>query len=291
MTVNLSALAPLTAAAQSLSSLILVSPQSVTGYQAQNADGSLGGANANVSFVFAYEGENTATFETDSTDHYVEDNTARQDQMALKPLRYSCHGFIGELNDIPPAALAIVKTAADKLTSVGSYAPTLSATALLAYSEAFFLYQTAASAADSAVQTWDSASNYLSGSGSMNVINSQGQLQLTDSYQTLQQQRFALLFGYWSRKTLFTIQTPWAIFQNMAMSFRAIQEDGSNVITDFELTFKQIRIASTDETGGFSGTPAYLQARTQSQYATPEDNGTTSPSSGPSLDSVLSGVP
>lgn len=47
-------------------------------------------------------------------------------------------------------------------------------------------------------------------------------------------------------RTLFTIQTPWAIFEDMAiLNLRAIQDESTRMITDFEVSFKQINIAST----------------------------------------------
>ena len=44
----------------------------------------------------------------------------------------------------------------------------------------------------------------------------------------------------------FPVQTPWAVFQNMAiLRLTATQDAETNVITDFEVTFKLIRMAST----------------------------------------------
>ena len=64
--------------------------------------------------------------------------------------------------------------------------------------------------------------------------------------QTKQQIAFQQFYGYWRTRTLFTIQTPWAIFQNMAIkSLRAIQSEETRMITDFEVTFKLMRFAET----------------------------------------------
>ena len=42
-------------------------------------------------------GEQTLSFDTDSTDNYVESNLAYQDQISLKPMIYTIQGEVGEL--------------------------------------------------------------------------------------------------------------------------------------------------------------------------------------------------
>lgn len=207
-------------AATSLSNLVLVRPGQALGYQPQ--------VDNEKAILFNYEGENTLTLNSDITDHFTEDNTAIQDQIALKPEEITVSGYVGELNDITPKLLNPIKIAANKLTILTAYSPALTAAALIAYNEAFFAYQVATQAAQSAVSTWNS------------VVNG------SSENQTKQQIAFNQFFGFWSKKVLFTVQTPWAIFQNMAIkSMRAIQDDSTRMITDFELTFKRVRFAQT----------------------------------------------
>src|ERR1019366_1862259 len=148
-----------TAATSSLGSLLVVSPQQTIGYQPQGpnkSDGSIPLPYSLKTFLFHYEGEQTSSFSSDVTDHFVEDNTSIQDHMALHPAQITTHGYIGELNDIAPPGLAILQQIANKLVGVGAYAPQLSATALLAYNEAAFLENTALSIANAAAQTFAS---------------------------------------------------------------------------------------------------------------------------------------
>lgn len=277
MAVNLAALAPITTLANALSNLVLVSPQKTIGYQPQNAGDQTGGQAP--ALLFHYEGEQSVQFQSDITDHSVEDNTSIQDQVALRPVEITVDGFIGELNDIPPKALQLLQTLANKLTVVSAYTPVLSATALIAYTEAFLLYQTAANAKNSAVSAWNS----LSGSGGENVIGSNG---LGNSFnaatgqinnnQNKQQVMFQQFFGYYNNRTLFTVQTPWAVFQNMAIkSVNAVQDAETRVITNFKVSFKQIRFATSLLTGGNS---PILQGRAAAQAAGLIDFGTTTPS-------------
>lgn len=273
MAINLSALAPATTTATALSNLVLVSPQATVGFQPQNPpnkDGTQSDIQQPPKFLFNYEGEQSVTIESDITDHYVEDNTAIQDQIALKPEVVSTHGFIGELNDVTPEALQLLKTAANKLTVIGAYTPQLTTTALIAYTEAFLLYQVAANAANAAVSAWSSVANAVTGSDGQSVIGSNG---LTSaSSQDKQQTAFQKFYGFWRSRTLFTVQTPWAVFQSMAInSLRAVQDPETRVITDFEIKFKMIRTATTKSSVIASSVDGQLKSQ-----AAPLDNGGTS---------------
>lgn len=269
---NLSALAPLTTAATALSNLILVSPNSVVGYQPQNLPGEQG--QQPKTFLFQYEGEQSLVSECDIPDHYLEDNKAYQDQIALKPVTFVTHGFIGELNDVVPDFLKPVKFIADKLTNITGYAPQLTTTALVAYSQAFFLYQVAENAANSAVSAWST----LTGGQNQNK----------------QQLAFAELYGYQQERRLFTIQTPWAVYQNMAMvKLRAVQSEETNVITDFELAFKQMRFAETQisASGFLDSSVSKFQGQAASQAAPLTDLGTSAPvQSSSSLSSSIASI-
>ncbi len=269
---DVSGLATATTAALGLSNLILVTPQKTVGYQPQNAPSYKGDTSTPPpALVFHYEGENVVTLESDITDHFIENNSAIQDQISLKPEVITVQGFVGELNDVAPPALQALKVVAEKLTAIGAYAPSLSATAALAYAEAAFLYNTAATVANSAVQAWSS----INGGGDTSVINGNGLNSAKN--QTKQQLYFQQLYGYWSNRTLFTIQTPWAIFQDCALkSVRAIQDAETNMITDFELQFKLMRFATT-QFATFTFDSNDTQGRLQSQSGQEVDLGVSTP--------------
>ena len=259
--VNLSAISTVTTAAGALSSLIMVNPQSVVGYQpkqTKNKDGTW--PPYAPAFLFHYEGENTVQIESDITDHYVEDNSALQDQISVKPEIVSVHGYIGELNDVLPSVLAPLKTIADKLSIISSYLPALSATAILALNEAEFAYNTVNNAIGSGVAAWNSVNGMISGNGltAQTVIGS-GPIH-TGTNQNKQQLAFQQFYGYWRNRTLFMIQTPWAVFDNMAIrSLRAVQDETTNTVTDFEISFKMIRFASSQMLGLAAGQGRYNQ--------------------------------
>ncbi len=273
--------------ASSLSNLIVASPQNTIGYQPTNpvsSGFSLGNALSNLlnpapaSLLFHYEGEQTVSLESDITDHYVEDNTAVQDQIALRPVIITTHGFIGELNNVPPPALAILQTIAQKLQTLSPYTPQLSISAIIAYNNAFQIYQSSQALVNAASSAWSS----ITGSGGESVIGSNGLN--AQPNQNLQQTMFQQFYGYWNSRTLFTVQTPWAVFQNMAIyKLRAIQSEETNVITDFEVSFKQIRTAST-----LLGLPPILSSVAAGQSASATQLGTQTPTAGPSVGTATS---
>ena len=119
--IDLSTLVAGATAAASLAGLALVipttnDPSSTQGYQPMPSDS----ASTSLSFsavisalftgipntlLFHIEGENNGVFESDITDHYIEDNTTIVDQIGLRPEVITVTGFIGELNDVLPPAL------------------------------------------------------------------------------------------------------------------------------------------------------------------------------------------
>jgi hypothetical protein len=306
----LTSAAGLTTGVGAVAGLLVATPQTTIGYQPQNPPTQLtqtssltsnqinqfvGNLTSTVtgglisqpppSIIFNYEGEQTSTLKSDITDHYVEDNTAVQDQIALKPVMITTQGYIGELNDIPPnSLLAAAQTLANKLSIISGYLPSISATALIAYNEAVFVYNNALALANSAVSAATAIGGVLGnttpGINGESVITGSG-IQTFAPNQNKQQTAYQQFYGYWSNRILFTIQTPWAVFENMAIdTLRAIQDAETNVITDFEVTFKQIRYAitsSTDLPGSINPENATGQLAAQSSPAAIIATNTPSP--------------
>ena len=284
---DLSKLSDFTTSAGALSNLILVDPQSDNSYQPQ--------AETNVlnllapdppRFLFHYEGENTITLQSDITDHYVEDNTAINDQIALAPEMVKASGFIGELNDVVPPEIAFLKTSINKLTALGAYQPELTVSALRTYNAAFQAYYAAKSVTDSAVASWASITGT---GGAVEITGTETEAELAalasnNISQTKQQIAFQQFYGYWRNRTLFTVQTPWAIFKNMAIeSVTATQDADTDMISNFEVSFKIMRFAQSLTGGALSS----LQGRLSDQAAAVVDLGTSTPAESISLLSAV----
>ena len=235
----------LTAGADALANLILVTPQIDTGMQPQPRAYKTGERpTLPRGLLFSIKGEERVTIQSDITDHFVEDNTVFNNQIALRPEEYTVSGYIGELADITPEPLQALRDVADKLLPLTAYTPLLTTTAQLAYNRAAFLYALGLKAADAAVQAWESVGGERPPNTSF--IDSGGLY--VGRNQNKQQVMFQQLYGYWRNRILFTVQTPWAIFQNMAIkSITPIQSEETRMITNFDITFKMIRIADQSQ--------------------------------------------
>lgn len=285
---NSSILSASTTTASALAGLILVTPEQIIGYQPQETNIINFSRGTAPSLLFHYEGEQSATLTSDITDHFVEDNTAIQDQISLKPVEISTRGFIGELNDIAPLDLIRKLDVVDKLTLIGSYTPVLSTTALIAYANAFQAYQIAQSQKNSEISAWST----ITGASVDTVLDgSEDFITLADlesglrPNQNKQQIAFQQFYGYWTSRVLFTIQTPWAVFKNMAIkTLRAVQSEETRVISDFEIVFKQMRFATTVTAASGENS----QGRNAVQTAPLTDLGTSTPVPSISVDQGLS---
>jgi hypothetical protein len=292
---NLSSLASATTAASTIGNLVLVTPQATIGYQPQNKANSNGAPSSKQTppaILFHYEGEQSIKIQSDITDHFVEDNTALQDNIALKPEIVTTKGYIGELNNVVPDVLKSVKFIADKLTVIGGYTPQLTTTGLILFNAALQAYQLAQNALNAAVNTWASVSNMITGETSEAIIGSDGLSgfdpatgKIDSRVQNKQQLAFQQLYGYWRLRTLFTVQTPWAVFTDMAISsITPVQDESSRMVSEFSVEFKKIRTASTILTRKSTG---IFDGRAQNQAAGLVDLGSSSPVPGPSLSSGL----
>jgi hypothetical protein len=242
---DLSALSQATTTALALSNLILVTPQKKVGYQAER---DLDGPIADIeSFLFHYEGDQSVTLQSDITDHFVEDNTSIIDHIGLRPEMIQVTGFIGELNNVVPPEAVYAKVARDKLILLSALTPELSIAGLQVYNNAqqlYSLYQNGKTTVN-AVKAWGTVGTAQE--GSIGTIDSNGNItKAVEALQTKQQLAFQKFYGYWRRRSLFKVQTPWAIFENCAIqSIRANQDADTEMFTSFEVTFKVVRFAKT----------------------------------------------
>lgn len=294
---NLSGLTTGATAAASLAGLVMVTPTSsnpsaTVGYQPLNpptADGVISLAPLPPALLFNYEDEQVSILDSEITDNYIESNRAIQDHIALKPEIFTTRGFIGELNNVTPFGLQTLQTIANTLVTISGYTPQLSATALIAYTQALLIYENARSIINSSIAAWSSLAGLAAGNEEIGQDGSGVFLSGSSIVQNEQQRMYTQFYGYWSRQTLFNVQTPWAIFTNMAIkSVRAIQDAETRMITDFEVTFKKIRTASTRTAA--TGLTQVFGGRSASQSASSSDLGTSSGSGNASLGGNIAGI-
>ena len=191
-------------------------------------------------FIFDIEGDAVTNLEAEITDHYTEDNTTIQDNIAIRPVRVILTNYVGELvyrrdntTNTP------IQQLTQKLTVLNSYLPGLTPGAEQAYN----ILSGNASLPSPDVLASLSAPNI--GSTITNTANIYGMVQNLLPPTTKQQQAYQYFKALWQQKILFAIQTPHEFLTNMAIeSVRAHQPEDTKDISDFTLTLKQLRFAS-----------------------------------------------
>ena len=209
-------------AASSAADLILVSPDTYTGFTPDDGSNS----ESDIGFVFHIVSDEVITLQSDITDHYVETNTARQDHIALKPKKFTVSGYIGEQNDVvTSSALQTAKKVLNKLNVMSYYTPELTIAAQRAYNLASQSY----SLFEKVVTAYQVANGV--------------------TVQTKQEKAYSDLEKYWNQRMLFFVATPFGQFSDMAIeSLTATQSENSKHIADFSITFKQVRFTSSQVT-------------------------------------------
>lgn len=187
-------------------------------------------------FVFDIEGEARVELNNDITDHYVEDNSAVQDHIAVKPKRITLRNYVGELvhkqdntTDTP------LQQAVQKLTVLTAALPTLAIGAQQAYN--LFQQQSAGASSFGQAVTADSSAGANLYALAKNLVSAQNNKQQA-AYQYLKALR--------DQKMIFSIQTPFEFMTSMAIeNIIMIQPEETTYMSSVSVTFKEIRPAST----------------------------------------------
>lgn len=188
-------------------------------------EGTKGIANLRMDII----GDETLTVDSDVTDHYVESNTAYQDQISLKPKIYTVSGEVGELVWYQKdSASQIFGQVAQRLEGVISFLPIRS--------KSFTQFKTKAMK----VAQWvDTASNVASKVS--NLWNSATTGSLTHQQQAYQE----LLAMRDNRVPLPMIKTPWGILENYVITnLKFNQPKETKDKSYISITFKEFRTVS-----------------------------------------------
>lgn len=191
-------------------------------------------------WLFHIPQDSSLEFNSNITDHYVENNKAVQDNVSLQPIEYTVTGLIGELNwrDVYDKTQQAVAAVEDKLPILSILTPELTAQALQTFNLVDKAYNTAKKL------------EKLAGDNNDDGVYEQFLKQAGKSFTSaipgkLKQQELAVNFFFWAwqGRKLFRVQTPWRIFENMVIkSFRATQSESGKTATNLVITFKQLNI-------------------------------------------------
>lgn len=183
-------------------------------------------------FAFDYQGDDTVSMDNEITDHFMEDNTASQDHIGVKPIMVTLRGLVSELalaqsvaNSVSAALASVENQLSQADAYLGSYAPGTAQTMLAAITQAQSVAIQIEQAAARAAQI---ASFFLPG-----------------PQYNKQQTGYSQLNALYKARTLFTVFTPFEVFDNMAIvSVKATQPEKSRTTSDFTVTMKQLRFTN-----------------------------------------------
>ena len=183
-------------------------------------------------YLFDTRGEEEVSLESDITDNWVEDNKTMQDHIGLKPMTITLSGYVGELTNKLPKELQILDVGIpEKLSSLSAFIPKLTTQSQYILNRAQEVY----GIYEKANRTVKTGYNRLE--------------ELKDGIEVPkevpnQQKVFAQFYELWQKRGLYTVYTPFGVYNSMAIqALRARQEEDSSYISEFTVTFKQIRVA------------------------------------------------
>lgn len=182
-------------------------------------------------FIFDLKEDYRLNLNSDITDHYVEDNSAIQDHIALRPVTIEVTGRVAEVNlntpydeegeiDSVKKALNTIDSYYGRMGSLPQFAPNI-------INQARDIVNSAKGAYD----TYKTFSSFIKSSSG-------------EQQQTRQSKIVSRFKQYWSDRTKFVIVTPYCVLDNMyIMDFSANQPKNTKYVTEIKIKFKQIREA------------------------------------------------
>ena len=180
-------------------------------------------------YIFDTRGDEEITLESDITDNWVEDNSTMQDHIGLKPMTITLSGYVGELNNTPRTEeKAVYETSSSLMSAVNPFLPQLTTQAQYIFNRAQEVYDI-----------------YLKANKTVGRIE-ETLKKIPVPQVSKQQQAFGKFYEMWATRQLSTIYTPFGAYNSMAIEkIHAKQSEDSPYISEFSVTFKQIRIADS----------------------------------------------
>jgi hypothetical protein len=169
--------------------------------------------------------------ESDITDHYLENNTAIQDHIALKPEKITVKGYVGEVvssenNNVIPYFPNINS----KIQLLSDYFPKYTSQSQTIYNQLQNTYQ-------SVMQVKQTANDFYNKFFKGNDIA---------TVDTKQSKIFNFFYQMWQNRQIFNVETYAKTFENMAiLNMNYAQIGDQKMMSEVSITFKQIRFAIT----------------------------------------------
>lgn len=211
------------------------------------------------SFAFDYRETEEEDLEAEIPDHWLEDNTAAHDHIAVKPVRVTLTGYVGELV-LPASSLKTLLGALTAATNALSVLPVFLGQQTPGNAQA--LAQAISQAQSVVVQVGQTIAraaqlaNLLAG-----LVNGPSR--------NKQQQAFLQLKAYWQAGVIFTVHTPFETLTNMAIeSIRVVSPQDSKDWSKFVVRMKQLQFVGGAGAPNYAANLAAPVALAQGQRAT-----------------------
>lgn len=191
-------------------------------------------------FAFDYEGDDNVSQASEITDHFVEDNTAVQDHIGIKPVRITLKGIVSELtfgrtlaNTLLLALTSVENGLSQTDAYLGKYTAGVTDTLLTTISQ---VENVAVQIEQGAARVAQIASYFIAG-----------------PYKSKQQQAYATLSSLQLARVLFTVYTPFQVFSNMAIEdFDMTQPGFTKTQANITVRMKQLQFSNTVTPSSFT---------------------------------------
>jgi hypothetical protein len=192
--------------------------------------------------IFSLPESESLSLKAQITDHFVEDNSAMQDHIAISPITVTLSGKVAEVVLERSVQQQYIQQVLTTLSSLSSIAPGLSQSA----SKVLLDAQRAKNAIDGTLARYKNAADLF-----------------TDTSITNKQKAYyAKIKQMFDGRGVYTVETPWANLKNMAIeSVNFEQDESTKDWSTISVTLKQIQFAKTKTvTGQLKGRITYQKA-------------------------------
>lgn len=177
-------------------------------------------------------------FESDITDHFIETNAPVQDHIAQKPVVITLTGLVGDyfysVHQLEDMVANIVTT----LKIIQAYLPNISKQV----QEAKYQKARETFGASNKLSLKDYYGIYRN---EFNDIDVFALMQSLYKFKSPQTRAFLFFEALWKKRALFTVETTWRRYDNMAIQSITARRDNNADITEFTITLKQISLTQT----------------------------------------------
>ena len=214
-------------------------------------------------FIFNIVTDDTVDLSSQITDHYTENNVAMQDHIALDAVKVMVRGLVGEIESMMPTATQrSVALSMANVPDAMAADPSLGKNGTGGNNAMYTSIIKNVSDLYNKIEVQKNADINSAKDGSIYSVFKQRVSRPTN--QSKQEYIFRYFFTARASKVLFTVETPWGIFDKMAIERMTVnQADGTRFASDFTLVFKQIRTAKDVKMVKATGRAAHQVAETQ----------------------------